>query len=156
MARLVSLIRKGVPVPVTQTPNRRSLLYLGNMLSAVTTYLSNPSVPTGKTWLIADGEDWSTEQLVQEIALAMGLKAHTIRLPGSLLRSTAAVGSLLRRVGLPVPWTKDVLKKLLGDFFVDATAIQCDLDWSPPYTPAEGLARTFSNSPLEARDGSDL
>jgi len=146
MARLVDLVRKGVPVPVTRTPNRRSLLYLGNLLSAVTTYLSSPSVPTGKTWLIADGEDWSTERLVQEIGRAMGLKARTIRLPSPLLRSTAAVGSLMKGFGLPAPWTKDVLNKLLGDFYVDTTAIHHELNWHPPFNPSEGLARTFHGS----------
>lgn len=143
MARLVSLIRKGVPLPVTRLPNRRSMLYLGNLVSAVTTYLSNPSAPTGKTWLIADGEDWSTEHLIQEIGRAMGRKPHTVRLPSSILRSSAAVGSLMKHLGLPMPWTKDVLNKLLGDFFVDATSIQHDLNWHPPFTPVEGLVRTF-------------
>lgn len=143
MARLGSLIGKGVPVPVTRRPNRRSLLYLGNLLSAVTTYLSSPCPPTGKTWLIADGEDWSTEQLIQEMSHAMGLKARTVRLPSPILRSSAAAGSLMKRLGLPAPWTTDILDKLLSDFYVDATSIQRDLQWHPPFTPAEGLARTF-------------
>ena len=145
MARLIQLVKLGMPLPVSRIPNRRSLLYIGNLLSAITAYLLCPSAPAGKTWLISDGEDLSTEGLIHEIGHAASIRTHTIKVPFPLLRSIGVTGTLLNRIGLPAPWDTITLNKLLGDFFVDATSIQRDLIWHPPYTPHEGISHTFKS-----------
>jgi nucleoside-diphosphate-sugar epimerase len=139
MARLLGLIRRGIPVPVRSTPNQRHFLYLGNLLSAVQAFLRHEAPPAGKAWLIADREAVSTRELVGLLAQALGRPGRTLVLPDPLLKATAWTGDLLRAAGIPSPWTTDALRKLLGDFVVDARPIQEDLGWLPPFTLEEGV-----------------
>lgn len=143
MARLEGLLRCGIPVPVGRVTNRRSFLFLGNLVSAIQAYLAHPGPPTGRTWVVADDEVVSTETLVRAMAAAMNLQGKVVRLPQWLLTSAAVVGDGLKCVGLPAPWNREVQGKLLGDFFVDPAPIKQDLGWRPPFTLEGGVRRTY-------------
>ena len=143
MARLEGLLRRGIPVPVGRVPNRRSFLFLDNLVSVIQAYLTNPNPPTGRAWIVADEGVVSTETLVRAMATAMNLPARVVRLPDWLLASTASAGDACKRMGLPAPWNSEVKGKLLGDFYVDLESIKQELGWQPPYTLEEGIRRTF-------------
>jgi nucleoside-diphosphate-sugar epimerase len=143
MARLESLLRLGLPVPVGRTPNRRSFLYIGNLVSVIQTYLTIPDPPAGGTWMVADDEVVSTEALVRAMAEAMKLPARVVRLPYWWLAWTARIGDRCRRLGLSVPWNSEVNAKLLGDFFVNIELTKQDLGWKPPFSLQAGIRHTF-------------
>ena len=143
MARLEGLLRRGIPVPVGRSPNRRSFLFIGNLVSAIQAYFTSPDPPTGRTWVLADEEVVSIESLVRSMAVAMNLKARVVHLPQWLLASTAAVGDGLMHLGLPAPWNNEVRGKLLGDFYVDLAPIKQELSWRPPYTLEDGIRKTY-------------
>ena len=145
MAKLEALLRKGIPVPVGFKANRRSFLYLGNVLSAVEAFLSHPEPPSGQTWPLADDEPSSTEALVRAMAAAMNLKPRVWHLPEGILSATARAGDLLRAQGVPSPWCTEVREKLLADFWVDISAIKRGLGWHPPYRLEEGIRETYRN-----------
>jgi nucleoside-diphosphate-sugar epimerase len=147
MAKLEGLIRRRMVIPVGKAPNRRSFLYLGNLVDALVTYLIMPEPPSGRTWIIADGEVASTEDLVRAMAGAMGIKVRIAHLPDAILNLTASLGDLLCRLRLAFPWTSEVRRKLLGDFFVDLTPVLQELRWSPPFSLEEGILRTFGTAP---------
>ena len=65
MARLEGLLRRGLPVPVGRVPNRRSFLFLDNLVSVIQAYLMHPDPPTGRAWMVADEDVVSTETLVR-------------------------------------------------------------------------------------------
>ncbi len=146
MARLEGLLRRGIPIPVGRHANRRSFLYIGNLISAIQAYLAAANPPTGRTWNVADDDVVSTETLVRSMAAAMGLPARVVPLPGWLLTATARVGDGCGRIGFPAPWNSDVKDKLLGDFYVDLDSIKQELGWQPPYTLAEGIRKTFAET----------
>lgn len=143
MARLEGLLRRSLPVPVGRKPNRRSFLFIDNLVSAIQAFLTHPDPPTGRAWIVADNEVVSTETLVRAMAGAMGLPARVVRLHDWLLAATARVGDGCKRIGLPAPWTSEVRGKLLGDFYVDVEPIKQELGWQPPYRLEEGIRRTF-------------
>ncbi len=143
MARLEGLLRRGIPVPVGRVPNRRSFLFIGNLVSAIQAYLTHPGPLTGRTWVVADDEVVSTETLVRTMAAAMNVQVKVVRLPEWLLASTAGVGDGLKCLGLPAPWNRELQGKLLGNFFVDPTPIKQDLGWLPPFTLEDGVRRTY-------------
>lgn len=151
MARLEGLLRRGIPVPMGHLPNRRSFLFIGNLVSAIQTYLTTPTPPTGRAWIVADDEVVSTETLVRKMCMAgaMNLPVRVARLPDGLLAWTARAGDGCRRLGLPAPWNSEVKGKLLGDFYVDLEPIKQELGWQPPYTLEEGIRRTFGCEPSE-------
>ena len=143
MAKLEMLLRMGMPVPVGLKANRRSFLFLGNVLSAVEAFLSHPAPPTGKIWPLADDEPSSTESLVRAMARAMNLKPRLLHLPEVVLSSTARVGDFFCALGMPFPWHTAVREKFLADFWVDCSAIKEDLGWEPPYRLEEGIHKTY-------------
>jgi len=142
MAKLERMIRKGLPIPVTG-PNRKSFLFVGNLVDAILTYLEVADPPSGRTWMVADDPPISTEDLVRALGRAMGRKARVVPAPSWLLEGIAWIGDGLRWGGLPFPWNHEVQAKLLGDFHVDLEAIRRELGWAPPYRLEEGLWQTY-------------
>jgi len=146
MARLEGLLRHHIPIPVGCVPNCRSFLFIGNLVSAIRTYVTSPNPPTGRAWIVSDEEVVSTETLVRTMCMvgAMNLPARVVHLPDWLLAWTARAGDIFDRLGLPAPWNSEVKGKLLGNFYVDLESIKQELGWQPPYTLEEGIRITFS------------
>ncbi|MBU6995829.1 NAD-dependent epimerase/dehydratase family protein [Ferrovum myxofaciens] len=134
-ARLMHWVRCGVPLPLGGVRNRRSLLALGNLVDAVGWVLRHPAA-AGRTYLLSDGEDVSTPDLIRHLAHALGRSARLLTVPPFLL---LGLGKLLGR--------RAEIHRLLGSLVVDASAIRAELGWSPPFTLAAGL------DDLVAREG---
>ena len=128
--RLAELIARGVPLPLASVRNRRSLVYLGNLLDAIATCLASPRA-AGKTYFVSDGEDVSTPALVRALGSALGAPARLVPCPVVLLELAAAV--LGRRADIG---------KLTGSLQVDTSRIQQDLGWRAPYSFLGGLQDT--------------
>ena len=76
-ARLVALVARGVPLPLGAVRNRRSLIFVGNLVDAIVRSLDHPAA-AGETFLVSDGEDLSTPDLVRRIARALGKPARLV------------------------------------------------------------------------------
>ena len=129
-ARLVALVAHGVPLPFGAVRNRRSLVYVGNLLDAIVTALDHPAA-AGQTFMVSDGEDVSTPELVRRIARALGKPARLVPVPAALLR-----------IGGALAGRSDDVTRLLDDLVVDSSKIRAFLGWSPVFTLDEGLAQT--------------
>ena len=86
--RLMKLVARGVPLPLAGVANRRSLIYVGNLASAIERAVRAERAVQGPL-LVSDGEDLSTAQLVRRLGDAMG----TARAP---LHSAARAASRAR------------------------------------------------------------
>ncbi|MDP3041937.1 MAG: NAD-dependent epimerase/dehydratase family protein [Candidatus Omnitrophota bacterium] len=64
---LIKLAGSGLPLPFKGINNRRSFLYVGNLVDAITTCISHP-LAVGETFLVSDGQDVSTVELIRMIA----------------------------------------------------------------------------------------
>jgi len=132
-ANFLSLMRslaRGIPLPLSSVNNRRSLIYIENLVDAVFTCLSHPEAAS-QTYLVSDGEDASTSELIRSVGSALGNPAHMFPFPTFLMRLT---GRLLGK--------SPEVKRLLGSLTVDCSKIRRELDWQPPYTMAQGLSET--------------
>ena len=109
--------------------NRRSLVYVGNLASAVAMALDHPDA-AGRTALVADGEIVSTAELVRRIGDVLGRPARLLAVPPPFLR---IAGGLTGK--------KDEVDRLLGDFALAPTVL-ASLGWRPPFTMDRGLADT--------------
>lgn len=129
--RLLGLahVARRIPLPLGGLHNRRSLIYVGNLADAILHLLQSPEA-RGRTFLVSDGEDLSTSELVRRIGRAGGFAPRLIPLPEALLRFTAGL----------VGWSAEV-RRLAGSLAVDAAALAAT-GWRPPYTVDEGLAET--------------
>jgi len=128
--RLLQLVARGVPLPLASVHNRRSLVYLGNLVDAVVTAISAPQA-AGQTYLVSDGEDLSTPDLIRAIARALGVRARLFPCPVALLRAAAALAG-----------RGEEARRLTGSLQVDSSKMRRELAWSPRYTLEQGLAET--------------
>jgi len=62
---------RGVPLPLGAINNRRSLVLIENLVDLINVCISRPEA-AGITFLVSDGEDLSTSQLLRRMANALG------------------------------------------------------------------------------------
>lgn len=127
---LMRAVARGIPLPLASVRNRRSLLYVGNLVDAIVKVVDAPQA-AGRTYLVSDGEDVSTPDLVREIARALGVRPRLLPCPIALLRLGAAA---LGRA--------DDAARLLGSLQVDSSKIRRELGWNPRFSLDEGLEET--------------
>ncbi|HYH42221.1 MAG TPA: NAD-dependent epimerase/dehydratase family protein [Burkholderiales bacterium] len=128
--RLLRLTRRAVPLPFGAVDNRRSMIYNGNLASALGACAFHPAA-AGKTYLVSDGEDLSTAALIRRLACALGVKARLVPVPRPILQLAGTVSGKAAEVD-----------RLVGSLQVQSGGIRADLGWSPGYTVDEGLAET--------------
>jgi nucleoside-diphosphate-sugar epimerase len=128
--RLLRWVDRGLPLPLAAIRNRRSLVNVWNLCSLLLTLLTHPAA-NGRVWMVSDGEDLSTPDLVRRIALAMHRSARLIPVPAPLLR----LGGRLTGRG-------DEVARLCDSLAVDLARTRSGLGWSPLVSVDEGLRRT--------------
>jgi UDP-glucose 4-epimerase len=133
--RLMQWAYKGWPLPLGAIRNRRSLLYLGNLVDAIRLCVEHPAA-AGQTFLLDDGEAISTPDLIRAVAHAMG---RTARLPAVPVRVIEFAGVLFGK--------RAAVARLTGSLWVDSSSIRSQLNWTPPYSMEAGLAATVASLP---------
>ena len=128
--KLIKIIDRGIPLPLAMVKNRRSMIYMKNLVDAILRCTIHPAA-AGKTYLISDGEDISTPELIQKISLVLGKPSRLFPIPSDLLRLFA------RMVGRSL-----TASRLLDSLIVDSSKIKSDLNWEPPFSLEEGLNET--------------
>jgi nucleoside-diphosphate-sugar epimerase len=129
--RLLHLVHRRIPLPFASVSNRRSLIYVKNLADSILTGGTHPRA-TGQTFLVSDGEDISTPELIRRIAEAMELPSRMFRCPPNLLKAMASIVGKSAEVG-----------RLLGSLSIDSTKFRFETGWIPPYTLSQGLAETI-------------
>lgn len=122
-------LKRGVPLPLGAIHNKRSLVALDNLIDLIITCLDHSNA-ANQTFLVSDGEDLSTTELLRRMGLALGRPARLIPMPASLLEAGAV---LLGR--------RDMAQRLCGSLQVDISKARNLLEWTPPITVNEGLRR---------------
>lgn len=123
-------VGKGVPLPLGGLGNKRSLVSIGNLVDLIVRCITHPAA-AGNIFLVSDGEDLSTTQLLRRMAFAMHVKARLIYVPSFFLRLGAW---LVRRPALAL--------RLCGSLQVDIQRTREVLEWSPPESVDQALRRT--------------
>jgi nucleoside-diphosphate-sugar epimerase len=128
--RLLRIVWMGIPLPLASIKNCRSLIYIGNFVDAIVNCMTSPNA-AGKAYLVSDGDDVSTPDLIRRIAAASGRRALMLPVPAWMMRMA---GKIIGR--------SDELERLFGSLTVDISKICRELNWKPPYTPEEGIRET--------------
>lgn len=128
-AQMLKVLAKGVPLPLASVRNQRSMVYVGNLADALILCAAHPAA-AGQTYLVCDGEDVSTPELLRRLGRVIGRPARLFPCPLFLLE---LAGSMLGR--------RDQIDRLLGSLRVDNGKIRRELAWMPPYSVHDGLAR---------------
>ena len=126
MLRLFALVDRGVPLPFGSVANRRSLLYVGNLVAAVRAVLECPLDGT-ETFFVSDGRDVSLPGLIRMISEALARPARLLPVPPKLLR-------------LFLPASE--AERLIGSLTVDSSKLSRTTGYRPPHSVENGLRAT--------------
>ena len=137
-ANLIKLVGKGLPLPLGAIHNRRSMIALDNLVDLIITCIDHPNA-ANQIFLVSDGQDLSTTELLQGLAQAMGRSSRLLPIPGVLL---SLAGSVVGK--------KPVADRLLGSLQVDISKTQDLLNWTPPISVDEGLRRCFESQEVQS------
>jgi nucleoside-diphosphate-sugar epimerase len=128
--QLLNVVHKGIPLPLARVENRRSLIYRGNLVDALIRSAQDDRA-AGRTYLVSDGEDLSTPELIRRLAKALALPSRLWPVPLSALQWLGQVAG-----------KETMLERLLGSLQVDSSKMRRELDWHPPFLVDQGLAET--------------
>ena len=128
-ASMMRCLARGIPLPLGAIQNARSMVALDNLVDLLVTCVKHPAA-AGQIFLVSDGEDVSTTELLRRTALAMGKKPFLLPIPAFVLEwGTALLGK------------RDVAQRLCGSLQLDINKTRQLLDWTPPVSVDEGLHR---------------
>jgi nucleoside-diphosphate-sugar epimerase len=128
--QLLNILRRGIPLPLASIRNQRSLIYLGNLVDALARCVHDPRA-AGRTYLVSDGEDLSTPELVRRLSVAMRSNVCLWTCPTSLLNWMGQIAG-----------KRAMIDRLVGSLQVNSSKIRTELDWHPPFTVDAGLSET--------------
>ncbi len=128
--QLINIVNRGILLPLARVDNQRSLIFLENLVDALQACITHPKA-AGKTFLLSDGKDVSTTQLIQMISSALGKPSRLFPLPPDLLRF---LGKMTGR--------SNTVSRLLDTLIVNMDKIRQELNWVPPHSMEQGLRET--------------
>lgn len=130
-AALMSAVQRGWPLPLGAVHNQRSLVALDNLVDFIVTCINHPQA-ANQTFLVSDGQDLSTTELVRGMARAVGVPARLLPVPVWALQA----GARLLGKG-------DAVQRLCGNLQVDISKARELLGWIPPVSVEDGLRRAM-------------
>ncbi len=131
-AALMRAVQRGWPLPLGMVHNQRSLVALDNLVDFIVTCITHPQA-ANQTFLVSDGQDVSTTELVRGMAQAAGVPVRLVPVPVWALRAGA---SLLGK--------GDAVQRLCGNLQVDISKARSLLGWVPLVSVEEGLRRAMA------------
>ena len=131
-ASMMKLVKSGIPLPLGAIHNQRSLVAIDNLVNLIVTCIDHP-VAANQVFLVSDGEDLSTSDLLRRLAKAAGVSSRLIPVPARWLE-----------MGLNMWGKRLIAQRLLGSLQVDISKTRELLGWVPPVSVDEGLKRCFS------------
>lgn len=130
--RMIHWLKKGVPLPLGDINNVRSFVFLDNLVDLIIICLNHPNA-ANQTFLVSDGEDLSTTEILKRLAKHLGVSTRLIPIPAVILK----MGFLF--IGRP-----ELARRLCGSLQVDISKNHDLLNWTPLYSVDTGLNKTVS------------
>lgn len=132
--RLIRIVGKGVPLPLGLVQNKRSLVAVDNLTDLIAGCLDHPAA-AGQVFLVSDGRDLSTPELIRKMALAMNKSPRLLPVPPALLRMAGRITG-----------KNTEIEKLIGSLQVDISHTCDTLGWRPQVSVEEALKKAVEGS----------
>lgn len=129
---LLSLTKISLPLPFSGIKNKRSLVFVKNLVSLISLVVEHPNAD-GEIFLVSDGKDISTSKLIHMLYSASGKNAKLFKFPNSIFKI------FLYSIG-----KNGLYNRLFKNLQVDISATTEKLGWTPPYSLEEGIYETVN------------
>ncbi len=144
MGRLLRLIRLPLPLPFAAIQNRRSFMFVGNLVSAVHVAMNHPSA-SGQVFCVADAETLSTPQLAEALGRAAGRSVWMIGASPQALQRVGRLGDVIASsTGISPGFDSESVRKLCASLYISAERIRERCGWEPPCRLTDGLSVTLA------------
>lgn len=127
---MLNWLNKGIPLPLGAIRNNRSLVAIGNLASLIVICIDHPAA-ANQTFLVSDGVDLSTTQLLRRLSSALGKPARLLPVPEWMLKLAAS--SLGRQAAV---------QRICGSLQVDISKNRELLGWAPPINIDKAMRQT--------------
>jgi nucleoside-diphosphate-sugar epimerase len=128
-ATMMRWLKHGIPLPLGAIYNQRNLVALDNLVDLIVSCITHTAA-ANQTFLVSDGEDVSTSELLRRMGQAMRHPARLIPVPATWLKLAATLTG-----------KQDMAQRLCGSLQVDIEKTRRLLGWTPPLSLNEGLCR---------------
>jgi nucleoside-diphosphate-sugar epimerase len=132
-ATMMKWVKKGIPLPLGAVKNQRSLVYIDNLVDLIITCCDHPNA-AGEVFLVSDGYDVTTTQLLKSIAYHMECPARLLPIPTSLMTTC------FRLMG-----KQALAQRLFGSLQLDITKTTDKLGWKPPVSFDRAIHQTVQD-----------
>ena len=127
---LMRIIKLGIPLPFSNLNNKRSYLYIKNLVNFILEALEKDYF-NNNSYYICDGNPASTKKISDLIAKNLSKKPLYFYVNKKLFK---IIGVIFKK--------EEILNKLIGDFVIDNSKIKKDFGWCPKYNLNTGIKNT--------------
>ena len=131
---LMRIVKRRIPLPFGRVTNKRSFVFLDNLIDLISVCVTHPNA-ANQIFLISDGEDLSTTQLLEKMGSVFNTPTILLPVPMFVLNTAAKLAGKAK-----------VAQQLLGSLQVDIQKTKSLLGWSPPVSVDQGLRKTAAPS----------
>lgn len=131
--KLIKLVQKKIPIPISTLPNRRSIVFVENLVDAIVHCIKDTSVKKNDVYFIADEPALSTSELALEIGKSLKARVFLIKIPHVLFET---MGKITGKT--------NIVKRLTESLAIDSSKYRKEYHWQPPFEISQGLERTIA------------
>jgi UDP-glucose 4-epimerase len=130
---LMKLIKRYIPLPVASVRNKRSIIFLDNLVDLITVCINHPAAEN-EIFLVSDNNDISIKFLSKKISEEFGV--WNIQFP---------ISEKFFKIVISPFTKKDYVNRIFGSLEIDITKTIELLDWFPPVRTEIGLKKTVKS-----------
>lgn len=135
---LFSIVKRGIPWPLGAFDNSRSFLSVENLCFVIKEIIEG-KLESG-VYNVADEETFSTNNLIQLIAVSQNKKPRVLNIPQPFIKVVSKIGDVLK-----LPLNTERLQKLTENYVVSNAKLKAALGKELPVSGREGLLNTFKS-----------
>ncbi|MCA9482649.1 MAG: NAD-dependent epimerase/dehydratase family protein [Nitrospina sp.] len=147
MLPLLDAATRDLPLPLAAAKGKRSLIFSGNLVSALFTSLTETPEPQPslETFFLTDGHDLTSAELYDGLCRAASGKPRSFWIPEGLLRLGGQAGSVIKRLsGAGIPLNNAVIARLFDEYRFQAEHFSKRYNWQPPFSQQEAFQKTVA------------
>ncbi|MBO9497508.1 SDR family oxidoreductase, partial [Thalassotalea sp. G20_0] len=130
---LMKLADTPIPLPFGAINNKRSMVYVGNLVDFIIQCIDHPSA-ANQTFLVCDGEDLSLRSLLDMIRASLGRPPRLVPIPAFLFQIAGSIAG-----------KREVVDRLVGNLQIDSSKARNLLNWVPTFTVQQGIDSTIAS-----------
>jgi nucleoside-diphosphate-sugar epimerase len=129
-ASMMQMLQRGIPLPFGAIQNKRSFVYVGNLVNFIVRCVEHQAA-ANQIFLVSDGHDLSTKELLLNCAQALKVKVRLLPIPVWSLKFFA---NILGK--------KEMAQRLCDNLQINISKAEFLLNWTPSISIIEGLVMT--------------